>query len=371
MRWFVSKRSWAILLVVTATAGLLRGEPGQDAAETVATLIQLLGDDAYAKREAAGKRLEKWGEIALPPLRNAAATNADLEIRQRAARLVRTIMAAAGHSKSTGLKMVPIDAGEFKMGSPISELGRRTDEPLHRVRITRPFLLGMFEVTQEEFSKVMPTNPSSYKVAIGDIGRFPVESVTWFDAVEFCNRLSKLDGFGPYYHIEDAKREGDVIKSARVTLVGGKRYRLPTEAEWEYACRAGTSGPFCFGIDPTLKAGEANCKSGPVSTGGYGSSALKWRELGRTNKVGSYAPNGWGLYDMHGNVGEWCWDWYDKDYYSNSPTADPTGPGSGHQRVQRGGSWIVNETNCRSASRFWHTPDESKNYGGVRVARTP
>jgi formylglycine-generating enzyme required for sulfatase activity len=284
-------------------------------------------------------------------------------------------MHAARNSKSLGLETVVIQEGEFQMGSPATEANRRTDETRHKVRLSRPFLLGVYEVTQEEYEKVMQANPSWFcskgegrgKIPEQDTSRYPVENVTWYDALEFCNRLSKRDDFEPYYKLADVKRDGDTITSASVTRIGGNGYRLPTEAEWEYACRAGTTKAFYFGDASTGR--EANVK-GVLVGGGYGGTT-KWPDLGRTSKVGSYAANPWGLYDMHGNVAEWCWDWYDKDYYTNSPQDDPRGPDSGRHRVVRGGSWLVSEGSCRSASRFWHTAEERKEYAGFRVARSP
>jgi len=148
----------------------------------------------------------------------------------------------------------------------------------------------------------------------------------------------------------------------------GKTYRLPTEAEWEYACRAGTDSPFSYGKDTART--DANIKA-PTVPGGYGGDSPKWKELGRTAKVGSYPPNEWGLFDMHGNVEEWCEDWYDKDAYSKPPSEELQGFTAGTYKVARGGSWLLNDAHSRSASRIFHMPREAKFYGGFRVARTP
>jgi formylglycine-generating enzyme required for sulfatase activity len=272
---------------------------------------------------------------------------------------------------------VLLKAGEFRMGSPENEPSRNKDETWHPVSISRPFYLGVYEVTQEEYKQVMNAEPSSF-APLGKRGadvrgmetdKFPVEGVSWFRAIEFCNRLSKLDSFRPYYKIDLEKQDGDNILAAKVTILGGYGYRLPTEAEWEYACRAGTQTPYHFGN--SSNGSLANTRGVVIAAGGYGGD-IKGPNLARTTKVGSYsAINAWGLFDMHGNVGEWCWDLYDKDYYAGSPRKDPSGPATGNQRVIRGGSWLVTETNCRSASRFWQTPDEAKDFVGFRVARNP
>jgi sulfatase modifying factor 1 len=368
---------WGLFLLLSvALAGLLYGDRGQDApADRFAGLIQQLGDRKFARREEASTKLEAAGEKALPALRRAVATTRDPEIRRRAREVAHLIVKAGCKSKSIGLELVSIEVGEFQMGSPIHERDRRGDESLHRVRITTPFVLGAYEVTQDEYQQVMKSTPSWFaskgtgkdKVAGQKTDRFPVDTVTWFDAIEFCNRLSKLDGYEPYYKTTDVKRIMDSIKSAKVTIVGGNGYRLPTEAEWEYACRAGTTGVYHFG--EATRPGLINCKPLLVASG-YGS-ALKWPDLERITRVGSHDPNAWGLHDMHGNVGEWCWDRYDRQYYARSPRDDPAGPDEGNHRVLRGGSWLVSEGSCRSASRFFHTPDESNYTGGFRVARTP
>jgi len=248
------------------------------------------------------------------------------------------------------MKLVLIPPGEFMMGSPESEEGRVDGEgPQHRVRITKPFYLGVYEVTQGEYERVMGTNPSYFSRGGGgndrvsglDTSRFPVEMVLWEDAVEFCQRLSTLP----------AERSA------------GRKYRLPTEAEWEYACRAGTTTPFHFGS--VLNGRQAN-HDGNLP---YGTSE-KGPYLDRTTIVGNYSGNGFGLYDMHGNVWEWCADWYDADYYANSPADDPKGPMSGSRRVFRDGSWEADARSCRSAIRG-SGPARQLNCLGFRVALVP
>ena len=197
----------------------------------------------------------------------------------------------------TGMVLVRIEPGEFLMGSPDSDKDARANEkPRHRVRITRPFYLGKYEVTQAEYGAMMGDNPSYFKGK----PKNPVENVSWLDAVRFCNQLSKWEGLKPFYEIS-----GETV---RVPDWNGTGYRLPTEAEWEYACRAGTATRYSFG-DDEASLGEFSWF--------YGNSDL------RTPEVGQKRANGIGLHDMHGNVWEWCWDWYAADYYKESPTRRP------------------------------------------------
>jgi sulfatase modifying factor 1 len=354
--------------------GELRAQSHADEdALRVAVLIKQLGDERFAARQMATSELVAFGERALPAMRNAMSNSRDAEVRYRSEKIIGTILHGCRKSESTGLEMAVIEAGDLQMGSHLKETGRRNDELLHQVRINQPFLLGIKEVTQGQFRRVMEFAPSHFTSEIVgkedgiklDTSKFPVERVSWFDAIEFCNCLSKKDGYALYYKMANVHRDGKLIKRADVAIAGGNGYRLPTEAEWEFACRASTNQPFHFGSRASSR--EANAKPSPVTS--YGSRQTK--SLGRTAMTGSYKPNALGLYDMHGNVAEWCWDWYAKDYYTNSPLDDPHGPDRGHHRVLRGGSWLVSVSNCRSASRFFLAPDEHKYFAGFRVARTP
>ena len=374
MRLVRSRRLWLALLVIPAAVGVLSGGPQKDAdPERIAALVRQLGDKRYVYREAAGRDLEEVGEKALPAVRDAVASP-DPEVSTRARHVRLGILRRSGLSKSTGLELVAIEEGRFLMGSLPREPARRPDEVQHPVRITRPFLLGKYEVTQAQYDQVMKANPSYFRAGGGgaekvtglDTTKLPVERVTWFDAIEFCNRLSELDGFDPYYKVADVTRENGAIVRADVTVVGGNGYRLPTEAEWEFACRGWTTARFHFGYSNTGK--EANTQPAPAT--GYGGGP-DWRPLNRTAVVGSYPVSPNGLYDMHGNVAEWCQDWYDRDYYRASPMDDPPGPEKGTQRVYRGGSWLVAEASCRTASRLARAPVERDYYLGFRVARGP
>jgi formylglycine-generating enzyme required for sulfatase activity len=244
-------------------------------------------------------------------------------------------------TNSIGMELVQLPAGRFWMGSPAEESERATDEsPRHQVTLSQPGLMGRFEVTQRQFQHVMGHNPSRFQdtgPAAADAGDLPVENVSWREAVEFCRQLS-------------ARKEE---RSA------GREYRLPTEAEWEYACRAGTETATAFG--PALGSNQANFDSSQP----YGD-APRGQRLGRTNRVGSYAPNVFGLYDTHGNVWEWCSDYYQPDYYRQSPEHDPAGPTFGAFHVLRGGSWESPGSHCRSAYRN-HFPDAQRSDIGFRV----
>ena len=222
-------------------------------------------------------------------------------------------------ANSIGMRFVPIPTGTFTMGDA-------DYRPAHKVTLTQPFELGVYEVTQEQYEAVMDTNPSRCKGP-----QNPVERVNWDDAVEFCRKLSALPA---------EKKAGYV-------------YRLPTEAEWEYACRAGTTTEYSFGDSESELGDYAWYKENSGDT---------------THPVGGKKPNAWGLYDMHGNIYEWCQDRYG-DHPSGSVT-DPTGAASGSSRVLRGGSWFLISDFCRSAARFRRSPVIRSFVLGFRVLRS-
>jgi formylglycine-generating enzyme required for sulfatase activity len=220
-----------------------------------------------------------------------------------------------------GMEFVLIPAGEFMMGS---NNGDSDEKPAHKVRISTPFYLGQYEVTQREWQAVMGQNPSHFK---GE-ATLPVENVSWEEVQEFLRRLNAREG--------------------------GPRYRLPTEAEWEYAARAGTSTAYSFG-DSERQLGEY---------------AWYGEDLGgKTHPVGQKKPNAWGLYDMQGNVWEWVQDWYGEDTYTSAAVTDPQGPSSGSLRVFRGGSWINDARGCRAANRHFDAPGDRVANLGVRLLR--
>jgi formylglycine-generating enzyme required for sulfatase activity len=238
------------------------------------------------------------------------------------------------------MKLVLIPAGRFVMGSADSEPERYADEgPQREVVISRPFYLGVYPVTQREYEALMGKNPTHFHSRDEDGSDHPVDSMSWEKAVEFCKRLSNLPQ----------------------EKAAGRVYRLPTEAEWEYACRAGTTTPFWWGDNASTKQAnfDGNYPYGGAAEGPY---------LKQPTKVGTFQPNPWGLYDVHGNVWEWCGDWYDENYYRQGENKDPQGPQSGPGRVLRGGSWRSNGWLCRAASRGHRDPGRRSQTVGFRVA---
>jgi formylglycine-generating enzyme required for sulfatase activity len=276
-------------------------------------------------------------------------------------------------SNSIGMKLVRIPPSTFQMGSTKEEQDAaiadyekiagskasettvawyRSEGPRHEVEITRAFYMGMHEVTQAQYRRVMGSNPSWFSAAGRgkdqvkgmDTDDFPVENVSYEGALMFCKKLSELPAE------QRAKR----------------KYRLPTEAEWEYSCRGGASSSSPFHFGSSLSSTQANF-DGNYPYGG----ADKDVYLKRTCKVGEHAKNRFGLHDMHGNVWEWCSDWYGADYYGKSPRLDPKGPSEGSGRVIRGGGWSDDGQRCRSADRGRNAPTLRYYYLGFRVAQVP
>ncbi len=231
----------------------------------------------------------------------------------------------------TGMEFLYVVPARFTMGSGEEVPGRQIDEVLHDVNLTRGFYLGRFEVTQEEWVEVMGNDPSQFS-ACGS--RCPVETVNFFDIQQFIQRLGE--------------------RSA------GHRFRLPTEAEWEFACRAGTTTPFSTGENLTSEQANFDGKY-PYD----GAPAGIFR--GSPAPVGSYPPNPWGFHDMHGNVWEWCQDWYGP--YQEGEVIDPLGPANGELRVIRGGSWLFDGNSARSALRYTHAPEDDGFSLGFRLVR--
>jgi formylglycine-generating enzyme required for sulfatase activity len=228
---------------------------------------------------------------------------------------------------SVRMELTLIQAGTFLMGSPSEEKDRNADETLHEVSITRPFYLGVYAVTQEQYIAVMGVNPSTFKEDVKN----PADSVSWESAEDFCRQLSFLRGCIA---------------------------RLPTEAEWEYACRAGTRTPFSCG--KTLDAANIRFHLPEEEE----TNGMVWQQM--TRRSGDFPPNAWGLYDMHGNVWEWAADYYGT--YPEGPAIDPRGALHGAYRVLRGGSWLNCAKTARSAMRGKTAADTVFSDIGFRVA---
>jgi uncharacterized protein (TIGR02996 family) len=230
-------------------------------------------------------------------------------------------------TNSLKMRFAWVPAGTFLMGSPESEAGRFDNETQHNVTLTKGFYMGIYTVTQEQWQAVMGDNPSHFK---GE-QQMPVETVSWKDCQRFIKKLRKQDK---------------------------KPYHLPTEAEWEYGCRGGTTTPFHFGETISTDQGNYNGNE----TYGNGKKGV-YRQ--KTTRVGIFTANAWGIHDMHGNVWEWCQDWFGD--YTENDVVDPKGPDAGQFRVLRGGSWYISPVSCRSPFRDWGEPGGRDGSVGFRL----
>jgi len=260
------------------------------------------------------------------------------------------------------------------MGSPSTEPNRVGNETQHLVKLS-PFFMDIYPVTQSQYLAVTGDTPSYFRGA-----DLPVEMVTWFDAVEFCNKLSVNEGFQPVYTIADRRHPNGYPISAAVVTADWKKngYRLPTEAEWEFACRGNypdktdntATKPFGIETGDQMKHNLANFYAYypyDLAMRGEYSNVLCTGYMGQTSIVGSYCANNYGLFDMHGNVWEWCWDWYEN--YPVDGLSDYRGPDSDTNRVIRGGSWYSYSRSLRSASRSGNVPSGRDSDIGFRVVR--
>jgi formylglycine-generating enzyme len=302
---------------------------------------------------------------------------------------------------SIGMKLVLVPAGEFLMGSDVSpaemsktfpqygkdrygqqRLELADERPLHKVRITKPFYFGQCEVTVGQFRQFVDSGyrPESIADGTGGYGYDPQRQVLPDQGEAFAGRDPKYSWSNPGFPQGDNHPVTNVTWNDAQAMCQwlsareGKKYRLPTEAEWEYACRAGTTTFFSSGNDPESLVKVANS---------YDADTLKnwpqWKEFAIhghdgyefTAPVGSFAPNALGLYDMHGNVWEWCADWYGEDYYARSPVDDPPGPEDGNVHVRRGGSWHTWPLYLRSSYRNWMTARTRYTLLGMRLVREP
>ena len=312
-----------------AAKELAQPQAAEDQAALADAWWDLSAKQTVRFRIAMRTRAEKWYQAAVEGLKGIAKARVEKRLEMLSAEEAARLSGGAACGKTMSLdlgrgltlSLVWIPAGKFLMGSPETEKDRDGGEgPQHEVSISRPFYLGEYVVTQEQYETLMGQNPSGTKGA-----KNPVDSVTWSDAVGFCKRLSAKTG---------------------------KNIRLPTEAEWEYACRAGSKTRFYYGDDRDCsKLGDyawydKNCDA-------------------KTHSVGQKKPNAWGLYDMHGNVWQWCSDW--SGSYADAKNQDPQGPNSGTVRILRGGGWVGSSATCRCADRHTCSPDGQYNSFGIRV----
>jgi formylglycine-generating enzyme required for sulfatase activity/serine/threonine protein kinase len=251
-------------------------------------------------------------------------------------------------TNSQGMRMLKLDGGTFRMGSPAAEAGRDANEgPAHSVTVTGPLFVSATEVTNAQFSAVHGTSPGRSARLVSRSSGLPVESVTWDEANDFCRKLTEREKGQPW-----ARK--------------GWAYRLPTEAEWEYACRAGADGPFAFPVPVVF---EKQALFRPVAADALGTGGD--REPERPQEAGKAEANRFGLHDAHGNVWEWCSDWYRGYYPGDGPRADPTGPADGDKRVIRGGSFRDPPAGVRSAVRAGMRPTDRRDDVGFRVVYAP
>jgi formylglycine-generating enzyme required for sulfatase activity len=319
------------------------------------TVESEIAGEIFIDGQATGRRIKAGGTETIS---NVSTGSTEVWVKDSSGAMIKapTVMVRQGQTVTAVIErpippnFVRIQGGTFTMGSPAGEPERFDYEgPQHQVTVSS-FYMGKYEVTQREYQEIMGTNPSNFK---GD--NLPVEQVSWYEAIEYCNRRSQKEGLTPAYIISGTG-DGRTVTWNR----NANGYRLPTEAEWEYACRAGTTTPFNTGNNITTSQANYNGDY-PYNNNAGGTNREK------TTPVGSFAANPWGLHDMHGNVWEWCWDWFE-DYGSGSQS-DPVGASSGSYRVVRGGGWLSYGQIVRSANRIQITPSDRGNYLGFRVVR--
>jgi formylglycine-generating enzyme required for sulfatase activity len=285
------------------------------------------------------------------------------------------------------IEMVSIPAGTFIMGSPTSEPNRYSDETQHSVTLSA-FSMSKYQVTQAQYQEVMGVGEDRTTTSYGKGDNNPIYYVSWYDAIVFCNKLSIKEGLDPVYSINGSTDPADwgaiptnyynATWDVAVMNKSKNGYRLPTEAEWEYACRGDypnkatetNTKPFGIGDGTKMVSGMANfyvTNPYDLAKGGHYEDSSATGYVGKTTEVGSYAANNYGLYDMHGNVWEWCWDWYGS--YSSGSQTDPTGAVAGSYRVVRGGYWLIDGQFLRSAYRISSYPYYRSSDIGFRLVR--
>ncbi len=266
-------------------------------------------------------------------------------------------------SVEVGTEMAYVCDGTFTMGSPAEEVGSGTDEDQHEVTLTSAFFIGVYEVTQGDFYSLLLYLPSSSS----GCPDCPVESLSWHEAAVYTNAMSHEAGLDPCYECSDFGSSSTCAPKGSPYACEG--YRLPTEAEWERAARADTSSAFSNGGD-LMDGDNSNCGGGLALENDTlldDIAVYCGNDAGRSEEVGARDENPWGLYDLHGNVWEWCHDWYEEQAGAEE---DPSGPASGSQRVRRGGSWSSYPQSLRSAERGSVEPSTTVDTLGFRVART-
>ncbi|MCP4659645.1 MAG: SUMF1/EgtB/PvdO family nonheme iron enzyme [bacterium] len=324
-------------------------------ANEVLNLTQQFQMTLAEKEEKEAQLLEAQGKSA-----EAEKLRADSAAREQELERQLEVLRPPEMANDIGMRFRRIRAGTFQMGSPPEELARDDDETLHKVTLTLDFWMAETEVTQGQWNELIRDNPSRFRNCGADC---PVERVNWFEALEFANRLSEREGLGECYTLTCSGTFGENFACSEVDFVGldCRGYRLPTESEWEYAARAGTTTAFWTGDN--LTTGQANYDGnfpyGEIPKGVFRETPVATR---------SFDPNPWGLYEVHGNVWEWVWDWYRA--VSGNSVIDPTGREYSSGRVLRGGGWHDPARHCRAADRVGRAPGSRHDYVGFRLVRT-
>lgn len=282
--------------------------------------------------------------------------------------------AATSFTNSIGIIFSLVPAGTFIMGSPADEPGRSADESQHQVTLTKPFYLQVTEVTNNQWNTLIFATGLGAKPSTSNTGdEYPVETVNWFEAAYLANRLSVVEGKSPSYVLNgcDSTAPGAGMLCTSVDIsTSCTGYRLPTEAQWEYAARAGTTTAYAnpYSFDATNTETGDGFNANLAAMGWYFWNDTNSGYASGTKPVAQKQANLWDLYDMHGNVYEWCQDWYGDDYYTTSPFTDPQGPTDGSDRVMRGGGWGSEARFHRSAERNNYSPGNRSQNVGFRLA---